>query len=224
MAEFSVSTRRKLASSIRLLASDREGEILAAARAIPRALKAAGADIHTLAALVEQTGGGELSEAEMKKLYGLDNPATKAFGEQCLAARRLVERGVRFVQVFHGSNVGAGAWDAHSGLKANHAGLCPQVDQPIAALLTDLKQRGLLNETIVVWGSEFGRTPGAERSDGRDHHPYGFSAWLAGGGIKAGVAHGAMMPVVLARQSSTSIAVTPLPVSTKPIPSTLPSL
>ena len=98
---------------------------------------------------------------------------------------------MRFVQVFHGSNGGAGAWDAHSGLKANHAGLCPQVDQPIAALLTDLKQRGLLNETIVVWGSEFGRTPGAERSDGRDHHPYGFSAWLAGGGVKGGVVHGA---------------------------------
>jgi hypothetical protein len=129
--------------------------------------------------------------AATKKLYGLENPATKAFGEQCLAARRLVERGVRFVQVFHGSNGGAGAWDAHGGLKANHAHQCGQVDQPIAALLTDLRRRGLLNETIVVWGSEFGRTPGAQGSDGRDHHPYGFSAWLAGGGIKGGVVHGA---------------------------------
>jgi hypothetical protein len=128
---------------------------------------------------------------ETKRLYGLDNPTTKPFGELCLAARRLVERGVRFVQVFHGSNGGAGAWDAHGGLKANHASNCGQVDKPIAALLTDLKRRGLLQETIVVWGSEFGRTPGAEKSDGRDHHPYGFSVWLAGGGIKGGVVHGA---------------------------------
>jgi hypothetical protein len=141
-------------------------------------------------AVPEVVDFGKEDEAT-KKLYGLDNGATKPFGEQCLAARRLVERGVRFVQVFHGSNGGAGAWDAHGGLKANHEKLCAQVDRPIAALLTDLKQRGLLDETIVVWGSEFGRTPGAERGDGRDHHPYGFSAWLAGGGIKGGVAHGA---------------------------------
>jgi hypothetical protein len=129
--------------------------------------------------------------AATRKLYGLDNATTKPFGELCLAARRLVEKGVRFVQVFHGSNGGAGAWDAHSALKPNHTKLCAQVDQPIAALLTDLKQRGLLNETLVVWGSEFGRTPGAQGADGRDHHPYGFSAWLAGGGIKGGVVHGA---------------------------------
>jgi hypothetical protein len=128
---------------------------------------------------------------DTKKLYGLDNPATKPFGEMCLAARRLVERGTRFVQVYHGHNGGAGAWDAHGGLKANHAKNCGEVDKPIAALLTDLKRRGLLDETIVVWGSEFGRTPGAERADGRDHHPYGFSVWLAGGGIKGGVVHGA---------------------------------
>jgi hypothetical protein len=124
-------------------------------------------------------------------LYGLDNPTTKAFGQQCLAARRMVERGVRFVQVFHGSNGGAGAWDAHSGLKANHMQLCAQVDKPIAGLLTDLKQRGLLKDTLVVWGTEFGRTPGAQGADGRDHHPYGFSVWLAGAGVKGGVAHGA---------------------------------
>jgi hypothetical protein len=129
--------------------------------------------------------------AATRKLYGLDQPKTKAFGELCLAARRLVERGVRFVQVFHGSNGGAGAWDAHGGLKANHTDLCAQVDQPIGALLTDLAQRGLLDETIVVWGTEFGRTPGAEKSDGRDHHPYGFSAWMCGGGIKGSVVHGA---------------------------------
>jgi len=98
---------------------------------------------------------------------------------------------VRFVQVYHGSNGGAGAWDAHSGLKAGHSALCQQVDLPIAGLLKDLKRRGLLDETLVVWASEFGRTPGAENSDGRDHHPYGFSVWLAGGGIKGGTVHGA---------------------------------
>lgn len=130
------------------------------------------------------------SEA-IRKLYGLEDKKTKPFGELCLAARRLVEKGVRFVQVFHGSNGGAGAWDAHGGLKANHTELCAQVDQPIGGLLTDLEQRGLLDETIVVWGSEFGRTPGAEKSDGRDHHPYGFSVWMCGGGIKGGIAHGA---------------------------------
>jgi hypothetical protein len=129
--------------------------------------------------------------AETQKLYGLDNATTKPFGELCLTARRLVERGVRFVQVMHGSNGGAGAWDAHSGLKGNHTANCGQVDKPIAALLIDLKRRGLLDETIVVWGSEFGRTPGAQGGNGRDHHPFGFSIWLAGGGIKGGVAHGA---------------------------------
>jgi hypothetical protein len=129
--------------------------------------------------------------AATRALYGLDQDTTREFGGQCLAARRLVERGVRFVQIFHGSNGGAGAWDAHGGLKAGHSALCAQVDQPIAALIRDLKQRGLLDETLVVWGTEFGRTPGAQGSDGRDHHPYGFSIWLAGGGIKPGVVHGA---------------------------------
>jgi hypothetical protein len=124
-------------------------------------------------------------------LYGLGRNETKAFGQQLLVARRLVERGVRFVQVFHGSNGGAGAWDAHSDLKVGHTRLCQEVDQPIAGLLADLKQRGLLDETIVVIGTEFGRTPGAERSNGRDHHPYGFSIALAGGGIRGGVVHGA---------------------------------
>jgi hypothetical protein len=126
-----------------------------------------------------------------RKLYGLDQPETKEFGQLCLAARRLSEKGVRFVQVFHGSNGGAGAWDSHSDLLKNHPPLCKQVDQPIAALVKDLKQRGMLDDTLVVWGSEFGRTPGAEGSAGRDHHPYGFSVWLAGGGVKKGVVHGA---------------------------------
>ena len=122
--------------------------------------------------------------------YGLNKPSTKTFGQQCLAARRLVEQGVRFVQIFHGSNGGAGDWDAHGGLKAGHAKLCDQVDQPIGTLLGDLKQRGLLDETIVVIGTEFGRTPGAQGCDGRDHHPYGFSVLMAGGGIRGGIAHG----------------------------------
>lgn len=125
------------------------------------------------------------------RLYGLDRPETKSFGQMCLAARRMVERGVRFVQIFHGSNGGAGEWDAHGGLRAGHSRLCMQTDRPIAALIKDLKQRGLLDETLVVWGTEFGRTPGAQGADGRDHHPYGFSIWLAGGGIKGGVVHGA---------------------------------
>lgn len=133
----------------------------------------------------------DVEDAETQKLYGLDQANTREFGRQCLAARRLAERGVRFVQVFHGSNGGAGAWDAHSNLKNGHAGLAGQTDLPIAGLLKDLKRRGMLDETLVVWGTEFGRTPGTEGKDGRDHHPFGFSIWLAGGGIKGGVVHGA---------------------------------
>ncbi len=126
---------------------------------------------------------------ETKRMYGLDQEVTKPFGQVCLAARRLSERGVRFVQVYHG---GAGnAWDSHKDLKKNHGDLAMKVDKPIAALLKDLKQRGLLDETLVVWATEFGRTPGAEASNGRDHHPFGFSVWMAGGGVKAGVVHGA---------------------------------
>ena len=97
---------------------------------------------------------------------------------------------MRFIQIFHGSNGGAGKWDAHSKLKKTHSELCAQTDQPIAGLLQDLKQRGLLDETLVVWCTEFGRTPGAQGLDGRDHHPYGFSVWLAGGGVKGGTVHG----------------------------------
>ena len=124
-----------------------------------------------------------------RRLYGIDQNPTRSFGELCLVARRLVERGVRFVQVFHGGG-GGGAWDAHSRIAANHSNLSAQVDKPIAGLLKDLKQRGMLDDTLVVWGTEFGRTPGAQ-GDGRDHHPFGFCAWLAGGGIKGGVVHGA---------------------------------
>ena len=128
--------------------------------------------------------------AATKTLYGIDQAASKDFGMQLLAARRFIEQGVRFIQIFHGDGA-AGAWDAQSSLKANHSGLAAQVDQPIAGLLQDLKQRGLLQETIVVFATEFGRTPGAQSSDGRDHHIYGFSVWMAGGGIQGGLVHGA---------------------------------
>ena len=122
-------------------------------------------------------------------LYGLDQKTTQPFGQLCLSARRLVERGVRFVQIFHGGG-GGGAWDAHSEMKKNHTDLSVQVDKPIAGLLKDLKRRGMLEETLVVFGTEFGRTPSAQGT-GRDHHPQAFSCWLAGGGIKGGITHGA---------------------------------
>jgi hypothetical protein len=127
---------------------------------------------------------------ETKRLYGLDNKLTEPFGSTCLAARRLSERGVRFVQVLHGGGQGLD-WDAHSNLKTNHADLCAKVDRPIAGLLRDLKQRGLLQDTVVVWTTEFGRSPGSQGANGRDHHPYGFSAWMAGGGLKGGLVNGA---------------------------------
>jgi hypothetical protein len=124
-----------------------------------------------------------------RKLYGMDKPESRGFGEQCLAARRLIERGVRFVQLFHGGG-GGGEWDSHAEIKANHGKLAAQVDQPIAGLLKDLKQRGMLKDTLVVFGTEFGRSPGAEGT-GRDHHPQAFCAWLAGGGINGGTTYGA---------------------------------
>jgi len=127
---------------------------------------------------------------ETRRLYGLDADTTRPFGMQLLAARRFVERGVRFVQILHGDGA-AGAWDAHSALRDNHSKLAAQVDQPIAGLLRDLRARGLLDETIVVFATEFGRTPGSQSGNGRDHHPYGFSVWLAGGGIRGGAVHGA---------------------------------
>jgi uncharacterized protein (DUF1501 family) len=121
------------------------------------------------------------------KLYGLDNPTTRPYGTRCLMARRLVERGVRFVQLFMAGQ----PWDTHGNNAAGTRSCCEQTDLPVAGLLTDLKQRGLLDRTLVFWGGEFGRTPGAQNRDGRDHHPYGFSIWLAGGGIKGGQVHGA---------------------------------
>ena len=125
---------------------------------------------------------------ETKKLYGLDRKETSEFGTRCLLARRMAERGVRFIQVYSGDTNG---WDAHSDLEANHGKLCQQSDGPIAGLLTDLKRRGLLKDTLVVWGGEFGRTPMTEGTNGRDHNPHGFSMWLAGGGVKPGQVIGA---------------------------------
>jgi hypothetical protein len=127
---------------------------------------------------------------ETKSLYGIDQSHSQSFGMQLLAARRLVERGVRFVQIQHGAG-GAGRWDAHSGLKKNHTTNALAVDQPIGGLLEDLHRRGLLDETLVIFASEFGRTPGSQGADGRDHHIFGFSVWMAGGGLRGGVVHGA---------------------------------
>jgi hypothetical protein len=123
-----------------------------------------------------------------RKLYGLDDPVTVNFGRQCLLARRFAERGVRFVQVTHSdANV---QWDQHSDLKAGHGKNAREVDRPIAGLLKDLKARGLLRDTLVLWGGEFGRTPTAQGGDGRDHNPEGFTMWLAGGGVKGGFRYG----------------------------------
>ncbi len=121
--------------------------------------------------------------ASIQSLYGLDQDHTRVFGRQCLMARRLVERGVRFVQLYHGAG---SKWDSHAGMEKNHARLCGNVDLPIVGLVTDLKQRGLLDETLVVWGGEFGRTPMSEKGDGRDHNPTGFTMWMAGGGVRGG--------------------------------------
>lgn len=127
--------------------------------------------------------------AATRTLYGLDDPVTANFGRQCLLARRFAERGVRFVQVTHSdSHV---QWDQHSDLKGGHEKNAREVDLPIAGLLTDLKARGLLDDTLVLWGGEFGRTPTAQGKDGRDHNPEGFTMWLAGGGVRAGFRYGA---------------------------------
>ena len=121
--------------------------------------------------------------AATRELYGLDQKETEVFGRNCLLARRLVERGVRFVQLYHGTG---SKWDAHAGIEKNHAAMCGSSDKPVAGLLKDLKQRGLLDQTLVVWGGEFGRTPMSEKGDGRDHNPTGFTMWMAGGGVQGG--------------------------------------
>jgi hypothetical protein len=125
---------------------------------------------------------------ETHRLYGLDREETRSFGRNCLLARRLVERGVRFVQLYNGAG---SKWDSHRKIETRHAALCLSMDRPVAGLLKDLKRRGLLETTLVVWGGEFGRTPMSEGGDGRDHNPYGFTMWMAGGGIPGGRGIGA---------------------------------
>jgi uncharacterized protein (DUF1501 family) len=126
--------------------------------------------------------------ADTLRMYGVDRPATQEFGTRCLLARRMIERGVRFVQVYSGDTNG---WDAHSDVLKNHTMMCGATDLPVAGLLRDLKQRGLWDDTLVIWGGEFGRMPMSESGTGRDHNPWGYSVWLAGGGVKGGMAYGA---------------------------------
>jgi hypothetical protein len=123
-----------------------------------------------------------------KQLYGMDKKETAEMGRLCLLARRMVERGVRFVQIYHGAG---SKWDSHTAMESNHSALCASMDQPVAGLLRDLKSRGMLEDTLVVWGGEFGRTPMSEKGDGRDHNPTGFTMWFAGGGVKGGQTIGA---------------------------------
>jgi hypothetical protein len=134
----------------------------------------------------------ERETAATKRLYGLDNQRCSHFAKQCLIARRMVERGVRFVQIYSGGEENERSWDGHMNIEANHTGFAGETDQPIAALLTDLESRGLLEDTLVIWGGEFGRLPLVQRGGtGRDHNPHAFTFWLAGGGVKAGYSHGA---------------------------------
>ena len=127
--------------------------------------------------------------AETASLYGLEEKETRDFGQRCLLARRMLERGVRFVQVYSGDTNG---WDAHNDVLKNHTQMCRATDQPVAALLTDLKRRGLWDDTLIIWGGEFGRTPQGEIRDlpGRDHHIEAFTMWMAGGGVKPGLSIG----------------------------------
>ncbi|RIK77592.1 MAG: DUF1501 domain-containing protein [Planctomycetota bacterium] len=132
--------------------------------------------------------------AETLSLYGIDEKETRDFGTRCLLARRMVERGVRFVQLYSGDTNG---WDAHNDVAQNHGEYCRRTDKPIAGLLKDLRRRGLLDETLVIWAGEFGRMPMSEQGKGRDHNPWGYSAWLAGGGVKPGTTYGATDPIGL---------------------------
>jgi Protein of unknown function (DUF1501) len=160
---------------------------------------AANADIAARAKAYELAARMQLAAPEVvdfagepkhvQDLYGIGEKETDDFGRQLLLARRLAERGVRFIQVCHAGG-GNGAWDAHGDIRT-HGPLCRATDKPIAGLIRDLKQRGLLGQTLVVWTSEFGRSPWSQNTTGRDHNPRGYTAWLAGGGVKGGVVHGA---------------------------------
>lgn len=140
----------------------------------------------------EATNIAEETQAT-QEMYGLNDEKSQFFGKQCLMARRLVERGVRFVQIYSGGHHNDSNWDAHGDLEDNHNLHAAETDKPIAGLLKDLKQRGMLNNTLIVWGGEFGRQPTAEyaKGSGRDHNSYGFTMWMAGGGIKGGQSVGA---------------------------------
>ncbi len=138
------------------------------------------------------------SEATLR-MYGVDRKETRDYGQRCLLARRMIERGVRFVQVYSGDTNG---WDAHKDVLGNHTTLCQATDQPVAALLKDLKQRGLWEDTLVIWGGEFGRMPMSESGTGRDHNPWGYSLWLAGGGVKRGFTHGTTDAIGLRAQEN----------------------
>jgi hypothetical protein len=131
---------------------------------------------------------------ETKRLYGIGEADTDEFGTRCLLARRMIERGVRFVQLYSGDTNG---WDAHNDVAQNHGLYCRRTDKPVAGLLRDLKRRGLLADTLVIWGGEFGRMPMSEQGKGRDHNPWGYTVWLAGAGVKGGFAYGATDPVGL---------------------------
>jgi hypothetical protein len=134
----------------------------------------------------------ESEPAHIKQLYGLDQKHCTHFAAQCMTARRMVERGVRMVQIYSGGMANQLSWDGHADIKGNHTGFARETDQPVAGLLTDLHQRGLLEDTLVIWGGEFGRLPIAQtgKKPGRDHNPHAFTSWMAGGGIKGGVSHG----------------------------------
>lgn len=138
--------------------------------------------------------------AETQSLYGIDDPITQDFGQRCLLARRMVERGVRFVQVYSGDTNG---WDAHNDVLKNHTEHCLKTDKPVAGLLLDLKRKGLLEDTLVVWCGEFGRMPMSEKGKGRDHNPWGFCGWIAGGGVRGGRTYGETDPIGLRAQSDT---------------------
>jgi hypothetical protein len=144
----------------------------------------------TAPALVDLSG----ETAGTLQLYGVDRPETREFGTRCLLARRMIERGVRFVQLYSGDT---GGWDAHDNVVENHSRLCRATDLPVAGLLADLRQRGLLDETLVIWGGEFGRMPMSEKGQGRDHNPWGYSVVLAGGGVRGGMTYGSTDPLGL---------------------------
>lgn len=163
-----------------LEARDHDDELSARLRAYELAYRMQSA----APALVELSG----ETAETQSLYGLDQKETQDFGRRCLMARRMIERGVRFVQVYSGDTNG---WDAHNDVMKNHTQMCRATDKPVAALLADLKRRGLWDDTLVIWGGEFGRMPMSEQGTGRDHNPWGYSVWMAGGGVKGGMAYGA---------------------------------